>query len=125
MNAKPSKKSGLNHLFAAAGYSYQGLSRLSGEAAFRHELYAAILASVAILFLGVSWKEFATGLSFILIVFAAEALNTAIEEVVDHISPEFSHAAKHAKDLGSLTVAIAIIAAFIYFAALVADKLLG
>ncbi|WP_281407900.1 diacylglycerol kinase [Rhizobium sp. MHM7A] len=110
---------------AAARYSYQGLSRLSKESAFRHELYAATLASVGLLFLGVSWKEFAIGISFILIVFAAEALNTAIEEVVDHVSPDFSHAAKDAKDLGSLTVAIAIVAAFIYFAALAAEKLMA
>lgn len=125
MNAKPSKKSGLNHLVAAARYSYQGLSRLSKESAFRHELYAAGLVSTGLIFLGVNWKEFAIGIAFILIVFAAEAINTAIEEVVDHISPDFSHAAKHAKDLGSLTVAIAIIAAFIYFAALTADKLMS
>ena len=125
MNAKPSKKSGLIHLIAATKYSGQGLFRLSREPAFRHEIYAAIVASMSLLFLGVSWKEFATGLSFVLLVFAAEALTTAIEEVVDHISPEFSHAAKHAKDLGSLTVAIAIIAAFVYFVALVAERLLG
>jgi diacylglycerol kinase (ATP) len=125
MTAKPSKKSGFNHLVAASRYSFQGLSRLSKEPAFRHELYAAVLASGGLIFLGASWKEFATGISFILIVFAAEALNTAIEEVVDHVSPDFSHAAKHAKDLGSLTVAIAIIAAFIYFAALTAEKLMA
>lgn len=125
MNAKPPKKSGFHHLIAAAKYSYQGLFRLSKESAFRHELYAAAIASIGLLFLGVSWKEFATGISFILIVFAAEALNTAIEEVVDHVSPELSNAAKHAKDLGSLTVAIAIIAAFVYFAALTAEKLMS
>ena len=34
----------------------------------------------------------------------AEALNTAIEEIVDLVSPEWSLAAKHAKDLGSFAV---------------------
>jgi len=34
----------------------------------------------------------------------AEALNTAIEEIVDLVSPEWSLPAKHAKDLGSFAV---------------------
>lgn len=35
---------------------------------------------------------------------ATEALNTAIEYVVDHVSPEMSDFAKHAKDIGSFAV---------------------
>ncbi|WP_424540689.1 diacylglycerol kinase [Sinorhizobium medicae] len=30
-----------------------------------------------------------------------EAVNTAIEEIIDRISPEVSDTGKHAKDLGS------------------------
>jgi diacylglycerol kinase (ATP) len=39
-----------------------------------------------------------------LILFAVEALNTAIEELVDRISPEISTVGRHAKDLGSFAV---------------------
>jgi diacylglycerol kinase (ATP) len=35
---------------------------------------------------------------------AIEAINTAIEEIVDLVSPEWSLPAKHAKDLGSFAV---------------------
>ena len=46
-----------------------------------------------------------------LLVLAAELINTAIEEVVDHISPGLDPRAKKAKDCGSACVALAAIAA--------------
>jgi diacylglycerol kinase (ATP) len=39
-----------------------------------------------------------------------EAVNTAIEEIIDRISPEVSDTGKHAKDLGSLAVFCLILA---------------
>ena len=49
-----------------------------------------------------------------LLLIAVEALNTALEELVDHLSPGWSEFAKHAKDLGSLAVACTIGALLIY-----------
>ena len=43
-----------------------------------------------------------------LLLLAIEALNTAIEVLTDLVSPEWSQQAKHAKDLGSLAVALLI-----------------
>lgn len=45
------------------------------------------------------------------LVLAAELGNTAIEEVVDRVSPESSEMARKAKDCGSAMVALAAIAA--------------
>ena len=52
-----------------------------------------------------------------LMLFATEALNTAIEEIVDRISPEWSLAARNAKDLGSLAVGLVslVVAGYIAF----------
>jgi diacylglycerol kinase (ATP) len=50
------------------------------------------------------------------LVLAAELLNTAIEEVVDHISPEDHPRAKKAKDCGSAGVALAALAGGIAWA---------
>ncbi|MGO7216497.1 diacylglycerol kinase, partial [Rhizobium ruizarguesonis] len=36
--------------------------------------------------------------------FSMEAMTTAVEEVIDRISPEISIVGKHAKDLGSFAV---------------------
>jgi diacylglycerol kinase (ATP) len=48
--------------------------------------------------------------------FGFEALNTAIEELVDRVSPELSQTGKHAKDLGSFAVFCMLVAAGLYIA---------
>jgi len=55
--------------------------------------------------------------------FAAEALNTAVEEVVDRISPELSMVAKHAKDLGSFAVFCMLVACGLHLAVTVFSHL--
>lgn len=59
------------------------------------DVTAAIRLSAAVLFL---------------LLIAMEAVNTAIEEIIDRISPEVSDTGKHAKDLGSLAVFCLIMA---------------
>jgi diacylglycerol kinase (ATP) len=61
--------------------------------------------------LDLSPAERALILALGLLVLAAELINTAIEEVVDHISPGLDPRAKKAKDCGSAGVALAAIAA--------------
>jgi diacylglycerol kinase (ATP) len=46
-----------------------------------------------------------------LLVLAAELINTAVEEVVDHLSPDPDPRAKKAKDCGSACVALTALAA--------------
>ncbi|WP_103259047.1 diacylglycerol kinase [Tabrizicola aquatica] len=113
---KPARKSGLAHFFAAAGYSAAGLRRLARESAFRQEV--ALIVGLLVLFvgLGASLPEVLGLLGLGLLLIAVEALNTAIEVVVDHLSPGWSAFAKDAKDLGSLAVACTIGLVLIYAA---------
>lgn len=101
---RPDRITGIRHLFAAAGYSIAGLRRLWRETAFRHEVLG--LPVVSLLFWVAAAPLWAYGVFFILwlLLIAVEALNTAIEVLVDHISPHWSEAARDAKDLGSLAV---------------------
>jgi len=46
---------------------------------------------------------------------AVEAINTAIEVIIDKISPEISDTGKHAKDLGSFAVMCLLAVNGIYF----------
>lgn len=46
----------------------------------------------------------------LLVLMAVEALNTAIEVLVDHLSPGRSEFARDAKDLGSLAVGAILVA---------------
>lgn len=113
---KPPRKSGLAHFFAAAGYSLGGLQRLSRESAFRQEV--ALIAGLMVMFVvfGASLPEILGLLALGLALIAVEALNTALEVLVDHLSPGWSQFAKEAKDLGSLAVACTIGVVVIYSA---------
>ena len=104
------KKTGVAHLFAAGQYSAQGFKRLIQEAAFRHEILAFFTGLVVLGLVGASSLEFLGFVVLMLLMFCVEALNTAIEELVDRISPEISTVGRNAKDLGSFAVFCLIIA---------------
>ena len=107
-------RKGLLHLVDAAGYSLQGLRRLPRESAARQEVLAGLLGAVALILRGASVGQIIGFGMLILALLAVEALNTALEVLVDHLSPGWSQFAKEAKDLGSLAVACTIGAMLIY-----------
>ncbi|MBR0555219.1 diacylglycerol kinase [Ciceribacter sp. L1K23] len=113
------KERGIAHFFAASRYSFQGFKRLTQESAFRHELlaYAGIIVLFAVL--GASFNDYLLFSVLAFVLFAVEALNTAIEEIIDRISPEFSIVAKHAKDLGSFAVFCLLVANAVFVASVV------
>jgi diacylglycerol kinase (ATP) len=98
------KASGVRRIIAATRYSLQGLVRLWQEEAFRHEVIAFAAGLVLFLLVGATAMDYFVFLILMLLLFAVEALNTAIEELVDRISPEISTVGRHAKDLGSFAV---------------------
>ncbi|WP_296018895.1 diacylglycerol kinase [uncultured Agrobacterium sp.] len=106
LNPEPAfrKETGFRHLIAATRYSFQGLTRLWGEAAFRHEVMAFGAGLIFLTIIGAPLVHALIFIVLMLLLFCVEALNTAIEEIVDRVSPEFSSAARNAKDLGSFAV---------------------
>lgn len=104
------KQTGLRHLFAAASYSLGGARRLLGEAAFRHELIAFAVVMAVFFLVGATFFQYVAMAILFLLMMAFEAINTAIEEIVDRVSPEISEMGKHAKDLGSFAVFCLILA---------------
>ncbi|MQW88204.1 diacylglycerol kinase [Sinorhizobium saheli] len=104
------KHTGIRHFFAAASYSLGGAKRLIGEAAFRHELIAFAVAMVAFVIAGATFFQYVAMAILFLLMMAFEAINTAIEEIVDRVSPEISEMGKHAKDLGSFACLCVIVA---------------
>ena len=113
---KPQRITGIKHVFAATSYSIGGIKRLWGETAFRHEvlLYLIVMGIFAVI--GASLGEFIAASILALLLIAVEALNTAVEAVVDHISPEWNEFARDAKDLGSLAVMCLLIANALFLA---------
>jgi diacylglycerol kinase (ATP) len=104
MKPAVTKLTGISHFFAAASYSLGGFKRLIKEAAFRQELLFSAVGLILLLAVGATLVELMIAVMLFLVLFAIEALNTAIEEVIDRISPEISSVGKHAKDLGSFAV---------------------
>jgi diacylglycerol kinase (ATP) len=111
---KPTRKTGIGHFLAAASYSAAGLRRLLRESAFRQEAGLGLVALAGLGLLGAGWAELLGFAGLILVLVAVEALNTAIEVLVDHLSPGWSQFAKDAKDLGSLAVACIVGAMVLY-----------
>jgi diacylglycerol kinase (ATP) len=115
-NKKPEPVSGLKHVFAATKYSIGGFKRLWGEAAFRQEALLSVLVLVGLFVLGAGLQSILIATILILLLIAVEALNTAIECLVDRMSPEWAEFARDAKDLGSLAVMCLLLANGLYLA---------
>lgn len=98
------RASGIRRLIAATRYSMQGLRRLWREEAFRHEVIAFAAGLVLFAIVGATLTDYLVYLVLMLVLFSVESLNTAVEELVDRISPEISTVGRHAKDLGSFAV---------------------
>lgn len=101
---KPARKAGIAHFFAAAGYSAAGMRRLWGESAFRQEALGMVVVPVLLWALGASLLHYLVFAGLALLVVALEALNTALECIVDHLTQDWAEFARDAKDLGSLAV---------------------
>lgn len=98
------------HLVAAGLYTVGGLRRLWGETAFRHEVLAAAVVLAGLFLFGAALQQILIATILILLLIATEALNTALECIVDHVSPDWAEFARDAKDLGSLAVFCVLLA---------------
>lgn len=115
---KPDRITGIKHVFAAAGYSIGGIRRLWQETAFRHIMLALPLCLILLFAIGASLMEFSILLILFSVLVAVEALNTAIECIVDHLAPNWEEFARDAKDLGSLATMCLLLANGVYLCAL-------
>ena len=106
---KPENKANLQRVFRAFGYSMQGLkSAYRFEAAFRQEVWTALILFPLGLWLGDGAIEKILLCGSILLVLIVELLNSAVESVVDRIGSEFHELSGRAKDIGSAAVFMAM-----------------
>lgn len=110
MTYRAAKETGVRHLVSAASYSLGGARRAWRETAFRHEVFGSVALLLIYASIGASLMIVVCAIILFLMLLAAEAVNTAIEEIIDRISPEFSETGKHAKDLGSFAVFCMLVA---------------
>jgi diacylglycerol kinase (ATP) len=112
MTERPKKNSGIIRILYAFKYTFNGLRHaIMNEAAFRQEAMLFLVALIAIFFMPISSVIKLLLLITSIIVLIVELLNSAIEAVVDKVSPEYNDLAKQAKDMGSAAVFLSFTAA--------------
>jgi len=117
------EEKGVAHVIAGFGYSMAGARVLLKEEAARLELVMSAVAAFVFWLCGVGVLAYG-GLVFLLcIILTVEALNTAIESIVDKLSPERSDFAKTVKDLGSCAVFFMLLTHSVYVMAVIAQAL--
>ena len=110
----PRNRKGLLHIIDAAGFSIGGFRRLWGETAARLEIIIGAALGLILWALGLPAMQIAIYAMLLLALLVVEAINTAIEELVDHLASDWALWAKHAKDLGSFAVGGMILIIAIY-----------
>lgn len=107
-------KSGFKKRIKSFGFAFTGLYELvKSEPNARIHLAATICAALAGLLLRISNAEWCIISIAVALVWAAEAFNTVIEKLVDHLFPEYHETARIAKDISAGAVLVCAIAALI------------
>jgi diacylglycerol kinase (ATP) len=96
-------------LFKNTSYAIDGLKDLlTTETSFRLEVIFIIFLSLVLIFIDVTFIEKIIMFLSLVLILIVEALNGAIERVVDLVTLEHHEMAKKAKDAGSTAVFISI-----------------
>ncbi len=107
--ARPAGGGGLRHLRAAAANSLRGLLDALHETAFRQECAVGVLHYAALLLVPMDIAFCLALAAAGAAVLAAELLNTAVEAVVDLVSPAWHPLARKAKDTASASVFVLLV----------------
>ncbi|MEF3046272.1 diacylglycerol kinase [Pseudotabrizicola sp. L79] len=92
-------------------WSWQGWrAAWASEKTLRQWTLVNLMSASLAFWLDLTSGERALILALGLLVLAAELMNTAVEEVVDYLSPQIDPRAKKAKDCGSAAVALTALA---------------
>lgn len=109
---KPSQQSSFKRIVRAAGYSASGLRMaFLHEAAFRQEFALLAAGGLITALLPVTPMETLALIASLVLVMIVELLNSAVEAVVDRISPELHPLSGRAKDYGSAAVFLSLLLA--------------
>lgn len=101
-------------LTSSFGYALEGVvEAFKNEPNFKIHLVIGVLATILGVYLKISSTEWTIVTLTIGGVLTLELINTAIEAIVDIVSPKFSKLAKVAKDVSAAAVLISAIAASI------------
>ena len=108
---------GIRHILDATRFSIKGIVATSKtEAAFRQELFLAVILIPAACFLPVAPVNRILMIVSLLLILLVELLNSALESIVDMVSPDYHRLAGKAKDCGSAAVMFSLFIAGVVWA---------
>ncbi len=103
-----------NSVFRSFEYAGNGVrTAFQNEPNFRVHVIAGGISVVLAILLKFSFIKFAILILTITLVIILELINTAIEKIVDRISPNYSRLAKMAKDVSAAAVLLSAFAAIL------------
>ncbi len=116
--ANPMKAAqGAHHIVDATRFSVKGIvATAKTEAAFRQELFVAIILIPTACFLPVGAVNRILMITSLLLILLVELLNSALESIVDMVSPDYHKLAGKAKDCGSAAVMFSLFIAGVVWA---------
>ena len=98
---------GVRHLIGATRNSLCGLGdAFRSGCAFRQEVCLGVVHFVLLFLIDISLELKLVMAALWVLMLALELVNSAVEEVVDYVSPEWNKFAKHAKDYCSAAVGL-------------------
>jgi len=107
---------GIKRILMAFVYSYQGLRAVyKTEAAFRQDLCACAVGLLLCALFARNITEYAVMILSLFLIILMELVNSAIEVIIDRISPRYHPLSGRAKDIGSLLVCLAFANALIIY----------
>jgi undecaprenol kinase len=107
--------------FAFAGLAYC----IRTQRNFRIHLAIALVVTLAGIFFGLSWVEWAVVAILVVVVLAAEMVNTMVEALVDLVTQEYHPLAKAAKDVAAGVVLLSAIGSVVVGALIFLPKIVG
>ncbi|MET0606051.1 MAG: diacylglycerol kinase [Beijerinckiaceae bacterium] len=116
----------MNPIVAAFVNSMRGFRvAMATERAVRQEVAALALGIVLTPFVATTLWQAAMLIGALLLILAIELLNTAVEKLSDHVTPERHDAIRYVKDLGSAAVFCALVIAGMVWAIALYERILG
>ncbi|NKQ40428.1 MAG: diacylglycerol kinase [Sulfurovum sp.] len=114
------------NLFKNITYALAGMSEvLKSETSFKTQLAAIAVVGIVLLFVPLAFMSKCILFISTWLILLTEAINSAIERVVDLVTLEHHELAKQAKDIGAFAVLVAFtIVAMIWIAILYSEFLL-
>ncbi len=115
---------GPRQIYKALIWSFKGLrAGWTFEASFRLEVYLFVIFFPVGLWFGHGAIEKAILCGSLILVMSAKLLNSAVEAVVDKVSPEFHELAGRAKDMGSAAVFLLMLNAMLCWGLILGARL--